>query len=65
MTIAANASPPRDLPGCVYVGIRLQAKWSPTYINTTTEGVWCDPFWAGCWATGDSVFLNELDGTAG
>jgi opacity protein-like surface antigen len=36
-----------------HVGIRLQAKWSPTYINTTTEGVWCDPFWAGCWAKGD------------
>jgi opacity protein-like surface antigen len=36
-----------------HVGIRLQAKWSPTYINTTTEGVWCDPFWAGCYAKGD------------
>jgi hypothetical protein len=48
-----------------HVGIRLQAKWSPTYINTTTEGVWCDPFWAGCRAKGDSVFLNELDRTAG
>jgi opacity protein-like surface antigen len=48
-----------------HLGVRLQAKWSPTYINTTTEGVWCDPFWAGCWTKGDSVFLNELDGTVG
>src|ERR1700745_2408668 len=48
-----------------HIGVRLQAKWSPTYINTTTEGVWCDPFWFGCWAKGDSVFLKELDGTAG
>jgi opacity protein-like surface antigen len=48
-----------------HLAVRLQAKWSPTYINTTTEGIWCDPFWAGCWAKGDSVFLNEIDGTAG
>jgi opacity protein-like surface antigen len=48
-----------------HLGVRLQAKWSPTYINTTTEGVWCDPFWGGCWAKGNSVFLNEFDGTAG
>jgi opacity protein-like surface antigen len=48
-----------------HVGIRLQAKWSPTYINTATQGVWCDPFWGGCWAKGDAVFLNEFDGTAG
>ncbi len=46
-------------------GLRLQAKWSPTYINTTTDGIWCDPFWGGCWAKGDSVFLNEIDATAG
>jgi opacity protein-like surface antigen len=48
-----------------HLGLRLQAKWSPTYINTTTEGIWCDPLWAGCWAKGDSVFLHELDATAG
>jgi opacity protein-like surface antigen len=48
-----------------HLGVRLQAKWSPTYINTTTEGVWCDPFWGGCWSKGDSVFLNEIDTTAG
>jgi hypothetical protein len=48
-----------------HLGVRLQAKWSPTYINTTTEGIWCDPFWFGCWAKGDSVFLKEFDGTAG
>jgi hypothetical protein len=48
-----------------HLGLRLQAKWSPTYINTTTEGVWCDPFWGGCWAKGDSVFLQEIDGTVG
>lgn len=48
-----------------HFGLRLQAKWSPAYINTMTVGVWCDPFWAGCWEKGDSVFLKEFDGTAG
>ena len=48
-----------------HLGVRLQAKWSPTYINTINEGVWCDPFWAGCWTIGDTVFLKEFDGTVG
>jgi len=48
-----------------HLGVRLQGKWSPAYINTVTEGVWCDPFWFGCWAKGDSVFLKEFDGTVG
>jgi opacity protein-like surface antigen len=48
-----------------HLGVRVQAKWSPTYINTTTTGVWCDPYWGGCWTKGASVFLNEIDGTAG
>jgi opacity protein-like surface antigen len=48
-----------------HFGVRIQAKWSPTYINTVTTGIWCDPFWFGCWAKGESVFLQEFDGTAG
>jgi outer membrane protein W len=48
-----------------HLGVRFQAKWSPTYINTFTEGVWCDPLWFGCWASANSVFLHEFDGTAG
>jgi opacity protein-like surface antigen len=48
-----------------HLGVRLQGKWSPTYINTITEGVWCNPYWFGCWSKGDSVFLKEFDATAG
>lgn len=47
------------------LGLRLQAKWSPTYITSTPAGYWCDPFWGGCWVVGDSHFLNEFDATAG
>jgi opacity protein-like surface antigen len=48
-----------------HLALRLQGKWSPVYINTITDGVWCDPFWAGCWSKGDTLFLQQLDGTAG
>ena len=48
-----------------HLALRLQGKWSPVYINTITSGVWCDPFWAGCWSKGDTLFLHQLDGTAG
>jgi len=47
------------------LGLRLQAKWSPTYLTTTSDGIWCDPFWGGCWVVGNSHFLHEFDATAG
>ena len=46
-------------------GLRLQAKWSPTYITTTHAGYWCDPFWGGCWAVGNDHYLHQFDGAAG
>ena len=46
-------------------GIRIQAKWSPTYLTTTSTGFWCDPVWGGCWSVGDNHFLNEFDAAAG
>lgn len=48
-----------------HLGARVQAKWSPTYITSTTNGFWCDPFLGGCWAVGNDHFLNEFDFTAG
>lgn len=46
-----------------WFGLRLQVKWSPTYLSTT-NGYWCDPIWGGCWTVGQNHYLNELDGTA-
>jgi len=48
-----------------HFGLRMQGKWSPTYITTTNAGYWCDPFWGGCWAVGNSHYLHEFDATAG
>jgi opacity protein-like surface antigen len=48
-----------------YLGLRVQAKWSPTYIATTNGGMWCDPFWGGCFFVGNSHYLQEFDVSAG
>ena len=47
------------------LGVRVQGKWSPTYVTSTTDGFWCDPFWGGCWAVGNDHFLHEFDFTGG
>jgi opacity protein-like surface antigen len=48
-----------------HFGLRGQLKWSPTYIATTDEGYWCDPFWGGCWSVGENHYLHEMDVTVG
>jgi opacity protein-like surface antigen len=49
-----------------HFGLRGQIRWAPTYITTTSDGgVWCDPFWGGCWASGDTHYLHEFDTTGG
>jgi Outer membrane protein beta-barrel domain len=48
-----------------HLGLRGQAKWSPTYITSSNAGYWCDPFWGGCWAVGNNHYLNEFDITGG
>lgn len=46
------------------VGLRLDARWIPTYLFTTEGGYWCDP-WYGCWYYGNDHFLNQFDLKAG
>jgi hypothetical protein len=42
------------------VGLRLEARWTPTYIKSDAVGWWCDPFW-GCYVVGDAQYANQLD----
>ena len=48
-----------------HLGVRIQAKTSPTYIGSSTEGFWCDPYWGGCWTIGQVYFLHEFDASVG
>jgi opacity protein-like surface antigen len=48
-----------------HFGLRGQLKYSPTYLTTSNDGYWCDPFWGGCWVVGDNHYLHEFDVTGG
>jgi hypothetical protein len=45
-------------------GIRLEGRWTPTYIKTDSAGWWCDPFW-GCYVVGNSQYANQFELTGG
>jgi outer membrane protein W len=45
-------------------GLRLQARWVPTYIKSDSTGYWCDPYW-GCYVTGDAQYSNQFEFTGG
>ena len=41
-------------------GIKLGARWTPTYIKSDAEGWWCDPYW-GCYVLGDAQYSNQFE----
>jgi outer membrane protein W len=45
-------------------GLRLQARWTPTYIKSDSEGYWCDPYW-GCYVVGNAQYSNQFEFTGG
>jgi hypothetical protein len=45
-------------------GIRLEGRWTPTYIKSDAAGWWCDPYW-GCYVVGDSQYSNQFEVSGG
>ena len=45
-------------------GIRLESRWTPTYIKTDPAGYWCDPYW-GCYTVGDAEYSNQFELSGG
>jgi hypothetical protein len=45
-------------------GLRLEARWTPTYIKSDAAGWWCDPFW-GCYVIGDAQYANQIELSGG
>ena len=45
-------------------GLKLTARWTPTYIKSTSAGYWCDPFY-GCWLMGDPDYSHQFDISGG
>jgi opacity protein-like surface antigen len=45
-------------------GIRLEARWTPTYIKSDPEGYWCDPYW-GCYTVAEAEYSNQFELSGG
>jgi hypothetical protein len=45
-------------------GIRLESRWTPTYIKSDAVGYWCDPYW-GCYTVGDAQYSNQFELSGG
>ena len=45
-------------------GLRLEARWTPTYIKSDAEGWWCDPYW-GCYVVGNAQYANQFELSGG
>jgi outer membrane protein W len=45
------------------LGLRLQARVTPTYIASTTEGYWCG--WGACWPVEDAHYATQFSLAAG
>ncbi len=47
--------------GSEHLGVRLTARWTPTYINTDPTGIWCSPYWpGGCWVVGEANYSHQF-----
>jgi opacity protein-like surface antigen len=42
------------------IGLRLESRWTPTYIKSDAVGWWCDPYW-GCYTVGDAQYANQFE----
>jgi opacity protein-like surface antigen len=45
-------------------GIRLEGRWTPTYVKSDPEGYWCDPYW-GCYTVGEAEYANQFELSGG
>ena len=45
-------------------GIRLEARWTPTYIKSDSEGWWCHPYWVNPVGS-DAQYANQFELSGG
>ncbi len=49
-----------------HVGFSLKGRWTPTYINSNPDGIFCSPFFPfGCWVASEANYANQGEFTAG
>lgn len=43
------------------IGIKLMARWTPTYIKSDPGGIWCSPFWPWiCYQVADTQYSDQF-----
>jgi hypothetical protein len=48
------------------VGFTTMIRWTPNYIKSDPEGVWCSPYWFyGCYVLGDPQYANQFEFSGG
>ena len=47
-----------------HMGVRLQARYTPSYLYATADGAWCN-WWGVCYVTSNGHYLQQFDMTAG
>jgi opacity protein-like surface antigen len=47
-----------------HMGVRVQARYAPTYLNSVASGLWCD-WWGACVVVGYHNYVQQGDVTAG
>jgi opacity protein-like surface antigen len=46
------------------IGLRLEGRWTPTYVKSDSAGWWCDPYW-GCYVVGNAQYSNQWELSGG
>ena len=46
------------------LGLRIEYRWTPTYIKSDATGFWCDPYW-GCYTTSNAQYSNQFEWSGG
>jgi opacity protein-like surface antigen len=47
-----------------HFGLRLEGRWTPTYIKSDAVGWWCYPYW-GCYLVGNAQYANQFELSGG
>jgi hypothetical protein len=47
------------------IGVRAAMSFTPTYIKSDAEGLWCDPFWGFCYVVADAQYSNQFGFSGG
>lgn len=49
-----------------HLGFRGGVRWTPTYINSESAGIWCSPYWPWhCWALSNANYSHQFEINAG